>query len=193
MSANASRRNAKLRCAEDGSDVPIAALRALFAAAVQRAVVAKERRDKLEDRCNGVAAENQALASELAKRRAEAGRAQVRHKFTREKNSSSKKTAVSAVPSCSRQFSFENALVLKVVYTCSNHPANFTEQSAGIVGDAVCCIRCSCTLPVCTLLRTVVNALTAGLFVWSLLRADSDPLHPNLSGETIDHRDTAQQ
>ncbi|CAN0016538.1 unnamed protein product [Scytosiphon promiscuus] len=62
-------------CAEEGSEVPVDAVRALFAAAVQRVAEARRRRDSMEDRCNEVAAKNQAAASELANRRATACRA----------------------------------------------------------------------------------------------------------------------
>lgn len=63
-------------CAEDSSDVRVAAVRMLFAAAVERAEDASERRENLEDQCNVLAAENQAIASVLAQRRAEARKAQ---------------------------------------------------------------------------------------------------------------------
>lgn len=54
------------------------AVRALFAAAVQRAAEARWRRDSMEDCCNEEAAKNQKAASELATRRATASRAKVR-------------------------------------------------------------------------------------------------------------------
>ncbi|CAN0111970.1 unnamed protein product [Pylaiella littoralis] len=63
-------------CAKEGSEVPVDAVRALFAAAAQRAAEARWRRDTMENRCNEVAAKNQVAASELAARRATASRAQ---------------------------------------------------------------------------------------------------------------------
>lgn len=68
----------KSLCANEGSsDAPVDAVRALFAAAVQRAAESRWRRDTMEDCCNEVAAKNQAAAAELAERRAVASRAEV--------------------------------------------------------------------------------------------------------------------
>ncbi|CAM9569167.1 unnamed protein product [Ectocarpus sp. 6 AP-2014] len=64
-------------CAKEGSEVPVDAVRALFAAAVQRAAEARWRRDSMEDCCNEAAAKNQAGAAALATRRAAARRAKV--------------------------------------------------------------------------------------------------------------------
>ncbi|CAM9856901.1 unnamed protein product, partial [Hapterophycus canaliculatus] len=64
-------------CAKEGSEVPVDAVRALFAAAVQRVAEARWRRDTMEDCCNAVAAKNEAAASELAVRRATVGRVKV--------------------------------------------------------------------------------------------------------------------
>eukprot|EP00903_Cladosiphon_okamuranus_P013591 g12658.t1 len=63
-------------CANEGSDAPVDAVRALFAAAAQRAAESRWRRDTMEDCCNEEAAKNQAAAAELAKRRAAASRAE---------------------------------------------------------------------------------------------------------------------
>eukprot|EP00752_Nemacystus_decipiens_P001531 g1501.t1 len=63
-------------CANEGSDAPVDAVRALFASATQRAAEARWRRDTMEDCCNEVSARNQAAAAELAKRRATASRAE---------------------------------------------------------------------------------------------------------------------
>lgn len=63
-------------CAKECSDAQVAAVRALFAGAVQRGAGARKRRDEMEDRCNQVAAENEAVSSDLKISRAAFARAQ---------------------------------------------------------------------------------------------------------------------
>lgn len=67
----------KALCERKGNDAAVEALRPLFSAAAQRNTDARTRRDALEDKCNQLAAENEAVASELATQRAEAAKALV--------------------------------------------------------------------------------------------------------------------
>lgn len=62
---------------QEGDENHVVALRSVFAAAVEKAIAARDRREAMEDKCNRLAAENQAVMSELASQRAAAARAQV--------------------------------------------------------------------------------------------------------------------